>query len=126
MKTSTLKVDEHEKTSTAVLAVDERNVAWLSFSIKNGQVFLHSIETRPEYRNLGYSKDLLNRVASRYQVEQVVHMGGFTPEGFAYVFPNVTRPDSAGVADANYDPMDFICDWETMAKHTRFCGHDDE
>lgn len=126
MKTTTMKVDEREKTSTAVLSVDENNVAWLSFSIKNGQVFLHSIETRPEYRNMGYSKELLNRVAKHCQVKRVMHMGGFTPEGFAYVFPNITRPDSAEPAGANYDPMDFICDWETMAKHTRFCGHDDK
>lgn len=110
----------------AWLLADGKRVAWADYHLdENGTPMLHTIETRPGYRQQGFATLLLNAIAEHCGVEAVHHDAGFTPEGLSYISGKLTRPEWAGESVARFRSMDFICDWEQGYKHDSRCEHND-
>lgn len=105
------------------LVVDGVRVAWADYHLEDGVPMLHTIETRPGYRQQGFATRLLTEIARAHGVESVHHDAGFTPEGLRYLSGKVSRPEHAGAAKVDFRSMDFICDWEHGYKHDDQCGH---
>lgn len=81
---------------------------------EDGVVDLYEIETRPGCRRMGYAKEILDRV-SRTLGAEIVHDGGYTPDGLAAIAPmfeSEEMMESNPVAD--YSPQSFVLDWDRM------------
>lgn len=81
---------------------------------EDGVVDLYEIETRPGCRRMGYAKEILDRV-SRTLGAEIVHDGGYTPDGLAAIAPMF---ESAETLESNpvaeYSPQSFVLDWDKM------------
>lgn len=81
---------------------------------EDGVVDLYEIETRPGCRRMGYAKEILERVSKTLSVE-IVHDGGYTPDGLAAIAPLF---ESAKTLESNlaaeYSPQSFVLDWDKM------------
>lgn len=93
---------------------EETPVVWVKYSQKNGRIELWTIETRPEYRNQGYSKQALQLLKDKYGVDEIYHCGGYTPEGFEYICPQVKWVSDGYETEpkANFRSMDFVDTWD--------------
>lgn len=98
----------------AWLSADGVMVAYMYGIHHHGVVELWDIETREGYRNNGYATAIIEKVTEHYDVDEVIHDGGFTPDGFNFVRHLVTRPKNADVLDgARYgNNAKFVHDWD--------------
>lgn len=98
----------------AWLSADGVTVAYMHGIHRHGIVELWDIETREGYRNKGYATAIIEKVAEHYDVDEVIHGGGFTPDGFNFVQHLVTRPKNADFLDgAQYgNNVKFVHDWD--------------
>lgn len=75
---------------------------------------LCDIETRSGYEHRGYATKLLKVAAEKHGVDQVVHRGSYTPDGFNFIASKVKR-EGARATGPSYNPMTFVHDWDDFA-----------
>lgn len=81
---------------------------------EDGVVDLYEIETRPGCRRMGYAKEILDRV-SRTLGAEIVHDGGYTPDGLAAIAPMFEIAETLESNPvAEYSPQSFVIDWDKM------------
>lgn len=103
------------RSAQAWFGVDENNpVVWVKYALrsKSGKVELWTIETKPEFRNQGLSKQALETLKEHFGVEHIYHSGGYTPEGFKYISHQVEWiPEFTEHPEENFRSMDFVEEW---------------
>ena len=98
------------------LKVDEVKVAVAHYRLENDGPHLMTLETRPEYRQQGYMKKLLNELAKEHNIEKVHSSGSFTQQGFDYT-RHLTNPNQEVVPSVNFPeynnetPLKYVEDW---------------
>jgi len=98
------------------LKVDEVKVAVAHYRLEDDGPHLMTLETRPEYRQQGYMKKLLNELAKEHNVEKVHSSGSFTQQGFDYT-KHLTNPNKEIVPSVNFPeyndetPLKYVEDW---------------
>lgn len=81
--------------------------------------WLYDIETREEYRNMGYSKIIRAMVSDHFSVPSIRHSGGFTPNGYAYLNKSLEneRPYGASILTGpSFEAQDFVADWDAKTR----------
>ena len=102
------------------LTVRGVNVAAVKIYEDESGPSLCDIETRPEYRNQGYGKKILEEVAALYGVDQVSHGGGYTPDGFNFISSHLKRATGSPPAEITFPeyneskPFSIIEDWDSQ------------
>jgi GNAT superfamily N-acetyltransferase len=109
--------DKRNGTVVRFLEIDQVKVASVRYKVeKDGYPHLHSIETRPEYKNQGYMKKLLKTLAEEYNIEKVYSSSKFTKHGYDYTrhLTQSTEGEEATVEHADFTddkPFTFVDDW---------------
>lgn len=101
---------------TRFLKVDEVKVAVAHYRLEDDGPHLMTLETRPEYRQQGYMKKLLNELAKEHKVEKVHSSGSFTQQGHDYTKHLTEAPKDRKSAinfpEYNDDsPLQYVEDW---------------
>lgn len=97
-------------------------VVWVEYRIEPEKgVYLYSIETRPGYRNRGYAKKVLELIKISRNVAEIFHNGSYTPEGFSYIYPNVTWVRDGFVEEpkVGFRSMNFVDNWDKYLNHLK-------
>lgn len=98
------------------LTIDEVKVAVAHYRLEDDGPHLMTLETRPEYRQQGYMKKLLNELAKEHSVEKVHSSGSFTQQGFDYT-RHLTNPNSEILPSVKFPeynddtPLKYVEDW---------------
>lgn len=104
------------RTETRFLRVDKVSVAAINYRIENGVPHIHSLETRPEYRNQGYMKKLLKDMSDKYKVDKIYSSSKFTKHGYDYTRHLTQTRDNEEAKIEHPDftdekPFSFIDNW---------------
>lgn len=116
-----LDIDERQRTGhyDAWLVADGKNVCWVNGHVESGNVYLWTIETREDYRGRGYAKRMIDALKEHFGVNEIMHDGGYTPEGRAFVLPLITRPENTpDDASEDFKSMDFVYSWDQRILYT--------
>lgn len=98
------------------LKVDEVKVAVAHYRLEDDGPHLMTLETRPEYRQQGYMKKLLNELAKEHNVEKVHSSGSFTQQSYDYT-RHLTNPSTEAIPSVNFPeyndetPLKYVEDW---------------
>lgn len=97
------------------LEVDGVIVSYAKVYDKGDHVELCDIETREGYRNKGYATQILRQVAREHGQTEIIHNGGYTPDGAAFLKGKVKRSDD--YPPGSFEPMSFVHDWDSMERN---------
>lgn len=113
--------NDHRNATHFWLILDDKPVAYMKAFANDEsgtlKLELHDIEVRESYRGRGFSTEIMRRACKVFKVENIVHSGGYTPDGFERIAGRVVREGEED-SGPTYDPMTFIKDWDK--KEVRF------